>query len=159
MPRESIERILCSCDEWRSLFLRRWPRDSVISTYANKLPLQAKIIRKCLRKRQIRKVALHAYRLGLQVGTLAGESLYLTFQPHMERGLKVLRGGKAGHEKTYGSRLVKLLDGAGLQNEVENLQRKLASLSLTSARRIVAKEHRINPRTLLRRTSPFLKKK
>jgi hypothetical protein len=131
----------------------------VISTYANKLPLQAKIVRESLRKRQIRKVALHAYHLGLQVGTLAGQSLYLTFEPDIERGRKVMRGGKAGHEKTYGSRLAKLLDGAGLQNEVENLKRNRSGLSLTSVRRNVAKEHRINARTLLRRTSPFRKKK
>ena len=159
MPRESIERILRNCDEWSSLFLQRWPHDSVISTYANKLPLQAKVVRESLRKRQIRKVALHAYRLGLQVGTLAGQSLYLTFEPHMQRGLKVLRGGKAGHEKTYGSRLKKLLVGVGLLNEVELEQRKRPTLSVTSVRRIIAKRRGIHPRTLLRRTSPFRKEK
>jgi hypothetical protein len=130
----------------------------VISTFAKKLALQEKIVQTKIEEGSVQEVAVHCYRLGLQMGTLAGQNLFLLLSPHAQRGIKVSRGGKAGHEKTYGSRRLRLLIVAGLQNEVENLQRNRRGLSLTSVRRIVAKEHKINPRTLLRRTSPFRKK-
>ena len=154
----TVAGILKTCEEIRKTYLETWPRDFVISTFVNKLASQEKFVQKSIERGNVSEVAVSAFHLGLQMGTLAGQHLHLIFKPHAQRGLKVLRGAKLGHMKTYGSKLQNLLVGGGLQNEVEVLKRRKPRLSLTAVRKQIAREHHISYRTLLRLTSRFRKK-
>jgi hypothetical protein len=79
------------------------------------------------------------------------QQLRETYEPILEsaeRGRRVLRGAKSGHNAVHGTKEVKLARWAAYKDTLDDLRAKHPSWSYEELKRRTAKKHKCNPKTI-----------
>ena len=134
--------------------LERFANNPPVSQYAKKVLAGAEEVRRSIQKGVTEKTATRAFYVGLHTGLLGATIANVFTEADERRGRKVLEAAREGHRLTHGNLLQKTFRSARYRKQVENLYNQRPSLTLTAARKTVARGNRVSYRTILRATTP-----